>query len=446
MKYDHEQIARWRRHGSTWDEIGAWYNVTGNAVRKAHDRWDGTTGDTTDADHPVFTGDDTEQTAMLTRDQIARITSLDDLLAFFKVDREAWAVSGFRVNKWESASGSGDDVTITPLYQVRATLTRNLQRDADIAQEALRQVVEDMKAHAPAYAVEAIPGTEGTLLPWPGRSLPRTPDPVLFELAIMDPHMGMLAWGAETGGPSNDLDIAIVDYRNAVKDLLARARHYDVERILYVVGNDMLHVDSMQDGKVGTTTAGTPQDFDSRLPKLFTAARRAAVEAIDEARLIAPVDVMIVPGNHDEVTMYRLGEVLAAWYRNDDLVTVHNSPRLRKYYQYGKNLLAFTHGLETGRKREPLPLIMATEAPDMWAATTHREWHVGHRHATGELQYMAPATTLQEARTVRVRTLPGLTPSDAWHTTQGYSHQRAATGLVFQRSGGLVALHEVYPH
>lgn len=218
-----------------------------------------------------------------------------------------------------------------------------------------------------------------------------------------------------------------------------------MDRILLPIGNDFFHVDTLADGGKGaTTTRGTQQDIDTRLPKMFTLGRKCLVAAIDQARLVAPVDIVIVPGNHDQQQMYRMGEVLNAWYRDDARVAVDNSPALRKYYRYGANLFGFTHGLEFKRKRDNLVSIMATECPpDMWVATTHREWHVGHNHIAMTKNYTGdPREELWEGRGVRVRSLPGITPEDSWHYAEGYKHRRTATALAFRVSGGIEGLHE----
>ena len=370
---------------------------------------------------------------MLTAEDVARITSLDDLIDFFDVDLEAWQVRDFRVNKWEQHSVANG---IVPLYQVRANLVRNVERDREIAAETLRELFEDIRVHAPPYLRARPAPSEATA------------EPVMVELALMDPHLGMLAWEPETGN-SYDLERGTRDYRRAVEHLLRTATLYpNVEKILLVVGNDTLHVDSLQDGKVGATTAGTPQDFDSRLPKIFSEARRAIVDAVDMALEIAPVDVVVVPGNHDEHSMYKLGEVLSAWYRNCDRVTVDNRPTLRKYYTYGGNLIGLTHGKEFRRKRDNLALIMLDEAPRQGLDLREyvcREWHTGHYHATAERVYMSPAEDLTEIRGIRCRSLPGLTGHDAWHVSEGYHHLRASTALVYRRSGGFVGLQEFHP-
>jgi len=360
-----------------------------------------------------------------------RITSLEDLLAFFNVDKNAYEVDNYRVNSWEQHSVRRGFVT---LYQVRAILRQKHPTEiAAAAREAIALDLEEFRNHTP-YT--------GPVNVGPDRPTAKS-EPVLLELALFDPHIGMLAWGKECG-VAYDSVIAVTDYMRAFTHLLTTARFYNVEQILFPVGNDFFHVDTLADGGKGaTTTRGTQQDIDTRLPKMFTLGRKALVAAIDLARRVAPVDVVIVPGNHDQQQMYRMGEVLNAWYRADDRVNVDNDPTLRKYYQYGQNLLAFTHGLEFKRRRDNLVTIMATEAPpEMWASTTHREFHVGHNHVAQELQYMVPNQALWEGRGIRVRSLPGLTPEDSWHYGQGYKHRRTATALAFRKSGGIEGLHE----
>lgn len=370
---------------------------------------------------------------ILTREDIERIASLEDLLAFFKVDQERWQVRDYRVNKWEQASKTKeDDVRVTPLYQVRANLVRSVVDQEAQLQRLHDEMLADIAEHAPPAA------------PPPLSMHTSADDPVMIELAVHDPHVGMLAWGKEVG-KSYDTDIATQDYAAAVEYLLQIARIYPVERILYVVGHDLLHVDTTgQNKQGGTTTAGTPQDIDSRLERMFTAVRKAVVRGVDLARTIAPVDVMVVPGNHDQTSMYRMGEVLNAWYRNDDLVDVRYSPMKRKFYSYGKCALMLTHGEEYRRKRDNLAMIFATEAPaEMWVASEGgiREVHTGHNHVMLRGGYH-PTSEVDESRGIRTRSLPGLTPEDKWHFEQGYQHKRSATLLAYRRSGSVAGEHQ----
>jgi hypothetical protein len=326
------------------------------------------------------------------------------------------------------------------LYQVRATLTPNIQQQVDLGRVLIEQCVEDMKTHAPRYAPPL--GKQHKLVD--------LAEPTLMEIAIFDPHIGMLAWGKEVGAPY-DTDIAVRDYGLAADKLLSYHVHYNVDRVLFLVGNDLLHVDGLAQSvgggaRGGATSAGTPQDIDTRLPRMFTAARRAVVAAIDKARLIAPVDVLVVPGNHDEQSMYRMGEVLNAWYRLDERVSVIYGPNRRKYYGYPehkpRNALMFVHGEDYRRQRDNLPLQFATECPpELWVHSTHREIHTGHNHIKMEGRY-TPTSGVDETRGIRTRSLPGLTPEDSWHYKEGYKHRRTASVLFFRASGGVEGLHE----
>lgn len=450
-KYDWWEIDRLREAGQTWAEIADLYDVAASTLRGAYSRRQ---NDSTSPGASVPPAEEEgDPLAVIEKSGVSRtrITSLEELFIFFDIPfrmvesatpgepaipySDEYEVLAFRVNSWEQHSVKKG---VTTLYQVRASLRPRRQAESfTAAREAVKAMLEEVATHAPAFAYEAT-----------GDWNPTGDDPVLFELAAFDPHIGMLAWGEEVGR-SYDSTIAIEDYGNAIEYLLRFADMYPVEKILYVVGNDFLHVDgpsfdSKGTGRGGATTAGTAQDVDTRLAKMFTAGRQALIQGIDTARnYCAMVDVLVVPGNHDEQQMYRMAEVLSAWYRNTDGVTVLYGPNRRKYYQYGKNLIGFTHGMEFKRKRDNLALIMPTEAPpEMWAETTHREWHVGHNHIKQELEYMAPVQTQYETRAIRVRSLPGLTSEDSWHHQQGYKHRRAATAIAFRESGGVVGVHE----
>lgn len=366
-----------------------------------------------------------------TTEEIRRIRSLDDLVAFYGVDPDAWEVREFWItgNSWDQHSVKKGFVVLHQ-YKIKAHLVRRPESVlVDVTAERDR-ILEEMAAHAPRYE------------PVARRTSLGDGDPVVFEVAVFDPHIGMLAWGEEVGA-DYDTKIAIRDYAAAVEHLMSYALLYPTERILFVAGNDFFHVDALgENSRGGSTTKGTPQDVDTRQAKMFTAGRRALVAAVDRARTVAPVDVVMVPGNHDSQQTFRLGEVLNAWYRNDSEVTVHYGPARRKFYGYGKNAWMFTHGEEYKRQRDNLPLIFATECPpEIWTASTHREIHTGHNHIAMAGRYV-PTGDLTETRAIRTRSLPGLTPEDAWHYEEGYRHRRTATALAFRRSGGIAGLHE----
>jgi hypothetical protein len=247
----------------------------------------------------------------------------------------------------------------------------------------------------------------------------------MLELAIPDLHLGKLAWAPETGYADYDLKIAENLFRQAVGTLMARAASFKLGRILLPVGNDFFHSDS----KFGATTKGTPLDTDSRYHKAFLTGRRLLVDVVENLSEIAPVTVVIVPGNHDTLSSFHLGDALDCWFHGDENVTVMNAPIPRKYVGFGKTALMFTHG-DKGKAAD-YPLLFATEQPKMFSDATFREIHTGHLHTT----------RLTEKMGVRVRISPALCSPDEWHAANHYvGNLRGAEGLVYHPVEGLVSV------
>jgi hypothetical protein len=130
-------------------------------------------------------------------------------------------------------------------------------------------------------------------------------------------------------------------------------------------------------------------------------------EAISLFSKIASVDVLEIPGNHDEMTMYYTIVNLASWFRNNGNVSVDISPRKRKYREFGKCLIGFTH-MDKERKR--IEGNMQVEAPEAWGRTLYREWHGGHLHSE----------QTKEVNGIKIRNLSSVTGTDAWHYDSGY--------------------------
>lgn len=336
-----------------------------------------------------------------------RISSLEDLIAFCNIDLNIWEVERFVANKWEMAAVIDESVVVEPLFQVKATLRR--RNDVIAVSAEIQSLKEQAKLSAPAP-----------------KPIKRSTKPAskMLEVALFDPHFGKLAWGAETGGPNYDTNITEMMYRRAFETLLERASGHDYSLILFPIGNDLLHSDNLE----GRTTKGTYVSTDGRFQKTFTTVRKLMVECIERLRQIAPVRVVVVPGNHDTVSAWCLGDSLECYFHNYGDVAVDNSPKARKYVHYGQTLLLFTHG-DKG-KRVGYPLLMANEERELFGQTRFHEIHTGHLHTT----------KLEEQHGVRVRILPSLSPADAWHAENGFvGNQRNAEAFVWDKEEGLVA-------
>lgn len=262
---------------------------------------------------------------------------------------------------------------------------------------------------------------------------------LMLEPSIYDLHVGKLAWARETGHEDYDSRIAKACFERALTNLLSRTAENKFERIVYVVGNDLHHTDS----KMAQTFAGTPQDTDSRYFKSCEIIRQLQCSAIETLLHLAPVDVYMIPGNHDPMSVYHLGAYVQCWFRHAKHVRIFNEPVKRKYCEFGNLMLCFTHG-ET-EKHEKLGNLMAAEQREMWGRTTFHEAHVGHLH-TSRFDVERIRTDIrkerqvQEIHGVRVRIIPALCPPDAWHASNGYiGNLRSAEAFVWHRTEGLIA-------
>ncbi len=324
-----------------------------------------------------------------------QIHTLDDLIRVCKIDTSVWTVDRYLCGKWAEN------------FQVKAWLKRKVAAVA--AQEEIKALIEDAKRNIH----RSQPIIKHKLI---GSSL--------LEIAMPDLHAGKLAWGKETGHQDYDIKLAEQIFDTALEALIQRTSSHPINKVLFVVGNDLLN----SDNTALTTTGGTPQDSDSRYHKTFSIVRRMIVRGIERLKLIAPVHVVMVPGNHDQLAVWHLGDSLECFFHRDAQVQIDNSPALRKYVQHGKVMLMFTHGNKG--KSSDYPLVMATEQPKMFGDTVFREAHTGHLHKT----------KLDEHHGVKVRISPALCSADAWHAENQFVGQgRSAEAFVWHPVEGQIA-------
>jgi hypothetical protein len=248
------------------------------------------------------------------------------------------------------------------------------------------------------------------------------PNGLLLEFAPFDLHWGKLAWEEETGS-NYDMKEATIALNKSIDYTLQMASKFDIKKIVFPFGNDFFQIDNEQN----TTTAGTKQDVDSRFKKILKEGRKLVIETIEKLKKIAPVDVVIVTGNHGSLSEFILGDLLDVKYENDPNVNINNSAMSRKYYTFGKTLIGYTHGDQ--ERINDLVGIMATEAPKEWGDSKHRFWHLGHMHMMQS----------REMQGVKVEWLPSLSATDAWHKKRGYvNNTRGVVSSIFDKDMGLI--------
>lgn len=284
----------------------------------------------------------------------------------------------------------------------------NVKNSDTPVQDLFNEMVSNVKQYAPQY---------------PEITYQKTTDPHLLVIDPADIHLNKLARAIETGDEYNHT-IAFNRVKEAVIGLLNRSKGYQVEKILLIIGNDILHVDT----KSNTTTKGTHQDVSLMWYDAFKLAQQLLVECIEILMQVAPLHVIYNPSNHDEMSGFFLAQVIEAWFSKTSNITFDITPSHRKYYTYHNNLIGSTHG--DGAKDADLPLLMAHESPD-WSATKHRYFYTHHIHHKKVKDYQS----------VRVESMSSPSGADSYHSKYGYLHApKGVDGFIHHPKYGRVAV------
>ena len=269
------------------------------------------------------------------------------------------------------------------------------------------ECIKEVKLYAPKYhAIETI----------------KSEDTHLLVIDIADLHIGKLATAFETGEDYNS-QIAVKRAKDGLQGILNKAKGFNIDKVLFVAGNDILHTDNTK----RTTTAGTPQDTDGMWYDNFIMAKNLYIDLLEKLLSFADVEVVYNPSNHDLTHGFFLMQLIEAHF-SKSTINFNVDLKHRKAFKYGKNLIGTTHG--DGAKIEHLPLLLATEFPILWSETKHRYIYSHHVHHKTSKDFIG----------VTFETLRSPSGSDSWHHKNGYTGvPKAVEGYIHHKEFGQIA-------
>lgn len=251
-------------------------------------------------------------------------------------------------------------------------------------------------------------------------------DDLLTIYPIADAHIGMMAWGKETG-EDYDTTIAVDRLRQWIGRAVD-ASPASAEAIILDVG-DLTHADDQ--------TNQTPRskhvlDVDTRHFRTLDMTICALAYAVEYAlRRHARVTVRILPGNHNLTSYMAVMFALAERYRNEPRVTVQKVPGEFFVHQFGDCFIAAHHG--HGGKPERMVLFLADEYAREWGQTRHRFLFTGHLHHLKAADI--GGVTWEQLRAVTAR--------DAYAVGNAYSARAQLQAITLHRSKGEVQRSKV---
>ena len=279
--------------------------------------------------------------------------------------------------------------------------------------EFKEKLIESLKNHSPTY---------------PKIKRTKSNDGHLLVIDIADLHINKYADKFLTNDDYNS-EIAVNRALEGTKGLLQKAQGFNIEKILFVIGNDILNTDNANN----STTRLTPQNTDKNFFDAFNVAKDCYVACIEMCMSVADVDVLHCISNHDMVSGCFLAETLSAWFRKSKNVTFDTSPKYRKYYKFHSNLLMLSHG-DKGKLAD-IPMLIATEQPQMWADTKFRYGFLHHIHHHQSHKFLSGKDFIG----INITYLRSPSSADLWHFDNGFLNMVACEGFLHSQQDGRVA-------
>ncbi len=361
-----------------------------------------------------------------------RITTLDQLVEACKADLDKWYVAHFVANVWESGrkkkvvdlkwnDGVMDgfiedagDWQLTDLWQVKAWFE---PRKEEPYEKALEALIDKVKVHAPKYEVSS------------------QYKPVKDDGYLMVPNLYDAHFGKRVRNDGYTIYDASDDFIKIVKAIVGQALSSGrpISRIMFPLGHDLLHVDTLRD----TTTWGTWVEMSADLRAVIEVVLNTVTEAIEIFSMVAPVDVVPVEGNHDRLQTYWLSKYLKAFFSRHKGVKVHDLKLERQYYQWGRVGLGLTH---QAKSPQELATLFPVEARKMWANIEWSEWLTGHFHKQRGALY-----AVDSVRGTVIRTIPALCNTDNYHSLHMFvGEHRAAEVMYYHKENGPAGIFPVF--
>jgi hypothetical protein len=249
-------------------------------------------------------------------------------------------------------------------------------------------------------------------------------DPNLLTVyPIGDPHIGLLCYTPEVG-QDWDLKIAESVFLPLFHNLVTVAPSSD-ECLLVDLG-DFWHYDGMEQQ---TMRSGHKVDADGRPSKMVQVGYRIMRQMIESALTVHNiVNVVILPGNHDDLGSIFLRVSLEHIYENEPRVRINPTPNVFQYFSWGQNLIGMHHGDKC--KMPQLPMVMAADQPELWGSSKFRKWLIGHFH--NDSSHIFNGKELQGCTAETFRTIIG---------TEGYAHE---AGYRSDQDGKAIVFHKDY--
>ena len=329
------------------------------------------------------------------------IRTLDELIEKCKIDVEKWEITKYVQNYWGNAK--------QPHYQVKAWLSK--KKTEQVFQDSF---TEFLKSYAP-ISQEIMS---------PKFTFGKTNAALIINK--QDAH-----YNKHDVEGSNNLSERFARMAYRIETILSQAvLSNNLDRVVYVIGSDEFNSEF-----TGTTTKGTPQQNTEGYHQSFREICDHEVAMITLLLNYAQnIDIVYVPGNHDEYVGWHLISWLETYFRNTERLTFDSSPKYRKYISYGKSAMMFNHGDVI--KPAKLAGIFPMEYKDRWSEHENFYIFTGDKHH--ELS--------QDFNGIKFYQIPAFSNAKSvWDEKNGYTCSKGeVTAFLIDQHDGMTNVFKQY--
>lgn len=238
---------------------------------------------------------------------------------------------------------------------------------------------------------------------------------------IVDPHIGMLAHGKETG-ESNDLKIGTGRVGGTLQRLVGLSPA--AETAVIINTGDFFHADDQSNA---TPASGHQLDVDGREQRVKWAGVNMLRTTIDFAlQKHKRVIVKNLKGNHDPESAKWLNISLGLFYSNEPRVEIdpEDANNDHFFHLFGVNYTGATHGHTM--KPDRMYIMMAEDNPDYWNASLYRWCIFGHIHHE----------TKKQIGSLICESFSQPVPRDSFAHSHGYRSGSAMQSITLHKQDG----------
>lgn len=330
------------------------------------------------------------------------IRTLDELIEKCKIDTSKWEVVKYVQNYWGNSN--------SPHWQVKTWLSK--KKEENLYQDSF---IEFLKTYQPNKSIVE-----------PSAKREVFENDVCLVINKQDAHYNKF----DVGGDNSIADrFRRVDVKlNNIINQASIAGY--LAKTIYIIGSDEFNSEF-----TNTTTKGTPQDNILTYHKSFEMICNHETRIIDKLlEMSQVVDVIYIPGNHDEYVGWHLINWLEAYYREESRVKFDTSPAYRKYVSYGNTAMMFNHG--DVMKAQSLATVFPMEYKHSWSDHEYFYVFTGDRHHE----------VTQSINGIKFYQIPAFSNAkSSWDDRKGYTCVKGeVTAFLIDEIDGMTNIYKQY--